>query len=249
MIVTWIVGFALLASVGAVAGAASFLLFPQRVRERLLPFLISYATGALLGAALLGLLPRAVEQGGLLLSLGGVLGGLIGFFVLERLLIWRHCHYEGSCELHGAAGPLILVGDALHNFVDGIVLTAAFLASVPLGVATGIAVIAHELPQEVGDFAVLLDSGFTRDRALKWNLISGMATLPGALLGYVALEQSQGFIAPILALSAASFLYIGLADLIPGLHRRIGSETGFGQLLLILAGVGTVVVLRFHHEG
>ena len=244
----WILGFALLGSVGAIGVAALFLLFPKRVRERLVPFLVSYATGTLLGASLLGLLPEAIEQGGLLPGLGSVLAGLIAFFVLERFLIWRHCHHEGPCEVHGAAGQLILVGDALHNFVDGAVIAAAFLSSVPLGIATGIAVIAHELPQEVGDFSILLDSGFSSRRALTWNLVSGSTTIPGALLAYVGLQQLPQFNATILALSAASFLYIGLADLVPGLHRRIGAETGLGQLFLILAGVGTNLLLRMHQN-
>ncbi len=246
MVLAWILGFAFLGSVGAIAGAASFLLFPKQVRKRLVPYLVSYATGTLLGAALLGLLPEAIEQGGALPSLGVVLAGLIGFFVLERFLIWRHCHYDGPCEVHGAAGQLILVGDAMHNFVDGAVIAAAFLTSVPLGIATGIAVIAHELPQEVGDFAILLDDGFSRRRALSWNLASGSATIPGALLAYAGLQELPQLNATILALSAASFLYIGLADLVPGLHRRIGAETGFGQLVLVLAGVGTIVLLRMH---
>jgi len=248
MVLTWIIGFALLGSVGAIAGAASFLLFPKPVRERLVPFLVSYATGTLLGAALLGLLPQAIEQGSPLSSLGAVLAGLIGFFILERFLIWRHCHQDGPCEVHGTAGQLILVGDALHNFVDGAVIAAAFLTSVPLGIATGIAVIAHELPQEVGDFAILLDNGFSRQRALMWNLVSGSTTIPGALLAYVGLQHMPEFNATILALSAASFLYIGLADLVPGLHRRIGAETGLGQLFLIVAGVGTILMLRMHQQ-
>lgn len=225
----WILGFAILGSVGAIGGAALFLMFPKSVRERLVPFLVSYATGTLLGASLLGLLPHAIEQGGLLPSLSSVLAGLIVFFVLERFLIWRHCHHEGGCEVHGAAGQLILVGDALHNFADG-------------------AVIAHELPQEVGDFAILLDNGFTRMRALKWNLISGITTIPGALLAYAGLQHLPQLNATILAFSAASFLYIGLADLVPGLHRRIGAETGLGQLFLILAGVGTILMLRMHQH-
>ncbi|MEO5864789.1 MAG: ZIP family metal transporter [Nitrospiraceae bacterium] len=178
MVLMWILGFALIGSVGAIGAAALFLAFSKNVRERLVPFLVSYATGSLLGAALLGLLPEAIEQGDLTSSLGTVLVGLLVLFVLERLLIWRHCHAEGPCEVHGTAGSLILVGDALHNFVDGAVIAAAFMSSVPLGVATGIAVIAHELPQEVGDFAILLDNGFTRMRALKWNLISGITTIP-----------------------------------------------------------------------
>ena len=249
MVLIWILGFALLGGVGAIAAAATFLLFPKGARERAVPFLISYATGTLLGAALLGLLPQAVEQGGLVETFASVLTGLILFFLLERLLIWRHCHIAGPCEVHGTAGHLILIGDALHNFVDGIVISAAFISSIPLGIVTGIAVIAHELPQEVGDFAVLLDNGFSRGRALKWNLISGSATIPGALLGYLSLEESHRLMGPILALSAASFLYIGLADLIPGLHRRIGSEAGIAQFLLLLAGVGTIVILQLSHGG
>jgi zinc and cadmium transporter len=248
MVLTWILGFALLGSVGAVGGAALFLLFPKQIRERLVPFLVSYATGTLLGASFLGLLPQAIEQGGLLSSLGAVLAGLIVFFVLERFLIWRHCHREGACEVHGAAGQLILVGDALHNFADGAVIAAAFMSSVPLGIATGIAVIAHELPQEVGDFAILLDNGFSPRRALTWNLVSGSTTIPGALLVYIGLQQAPQFNATILAFSAASFLYIGLADLVPGLHQRIGAETGLGQLFLILAGVGTILLLSMHHN-
>jgi zinc and cadmium transporter len=209
---------------------------------------VSYATGTLLGASFLGLLPQAIEQGSLLPSLGTVLAGLIVFFVLERFLIWRHCHHEGPCEVHGTGGQLILVGDALHNFADGAVIAAAFMSSVPLGIATGIAVIAHELPQEVGDFAILLDNGFSPLRALKWNLVSGIATLPGALLAYIGLQQAPQFTATILTLSAASFLYIGLADLVPGLHRRIGAGTGLGQLFLILAGIGTILLLHMHHN-
>lgn len=242
----WIVGFAILGSVGAIGGAGTFLLFPKDARERAVPFLVSYATGTLLGTALLGLLPQAIKQGDLLVSLQVVLAGLIGLFVLERLLIWRHCHHAGPCEVHGTAGYLLLMGDALHNFVDGAVIAAAFLVSVPLGIATGIAVIAHELPQELGDFAILLDSGFSARRALIWNLISGSTTLPGALLAYVGLRQMPELNATILALSAASFLYIGLADLVPGLHRRIGAETGLAQLFLVLIGVGTIMLLQAH---
>ncbi|GKS60130.1 ZIP family metal transporter [Nitrospira sp.] len=245
--IPWIVGFSLLGSVGAIAGAASFLLFPKEIRDRLVPFLVSYATGALLGAALLGLLPRAIEAGGVSMSLGVVLAGLLLFFVLERLLLWRHCHHEGPCDVHGAAGHLVLMGDALHNFVDGAVIAAAFMTSIPLGIATGVAVIAHEVPQEVGDFAILLDNGFTPRRALVWNLVSGSTTIPGALLAYMGLQQLPQWTAVMLALSASSFLYIGLADLVPGLHQRIGPQTGVAQVGLILAGIGTIVLLRLAH--
>ncbi len=243
-IVLWILGFTLLGSVGAIAGAATVLLLPPEVRARLIPFLVSYATGTLLGAALLGLLPRAIEAGGLRDSLSGVLVGLILFFVLERFFIWRHCHDNGACNLHGTAGPLILLGDAMHNFVDGAVIAAAFLSSVPLGIATGVAVIAHELPQELGDFAVLLDNGFSPRRALWWNLVSGSTAIPGAILAYLGLQDFEEWTALVLALSAASFLYIGLADLMPSLHQRIGPAAGLGQLVSLLGGVGTILLLQ-----
>jgi zinc and cadmium transporter len=246
-VVPWIFGFAILGSVGAIVGAASFLLFPKPVRERLVPVLVSYATGALLGAALLGLLPDAIQRTGSEPILATVLAGLILFFVLERIVIWRHCHVMGRCEVHKTAGYLILIGDALHNFVDGIVITAAFLSSVPLGISVGVAVLVHEVPQEVGDFAILLDNGFTRKQALGWNLISGAATVPGALAGYIGLLQVSAGMPYILALSAASFLYIGLADLIPGLQGRIGAEPGVTQFLVMLSGVGTIILLRTLH--
>lgn len=247
MVLTWIVGFAFLGSVAAIGGAASFLLFPQAVRERLVPILVSYATGTLLGAALLGLLTDALGRSRPEIMMATVLAGLILFFVLERIVIWRHCHVVGRCEVHKTAGYLILIGDALHNFVDGIVIATAFLSSVPLGIAVGLAVFVHEVPQEVGDFAILLDNGFTRPQALRWNLVSGAATVPGALAGYIGLQQVSIVMPYVLALSAASFLYIGLADLIPGLQGRIGAEPGVTQFLVMLMGIGTIILLRTLH--
>ena len=244
----WTLAFCLFGSVGAVGAATLLLVVPKRVRQALVPLLVSYATGSLLAAALLGLLPHAMEHAAPTSVLQTVLVGLMGFFVLERLVLWRHCHVEGACEVHGAAGPLILIGDALHNFVDGVAVAAAFLTSIPLGMATGVAVIAHELPQEIGDFAILLDSRFGPGRALLWNLISGIAMFPGAVLGYVALERAGTALPYVLGLSAASFLYIGLADLIPGLHRRLEAGAGVTHLLLMLSGIGTIVLLGFLHD-
>lgn len=244
----WILGFAILGSVGAVAGAGTLLLFPKRTRETVVPYLISYATGTLLAAALLGLLHHAIEASSAKAILATTVAGLFVFFLLERTVIWRHCHAVGPCEIHRTAGYLILVGDALHNFVDGIVIAAAFLSSVPLGIATGLAVIAHELPQEVSDFAILLDSGFESAQAFQWNVISSAATLPGALIGYGLLSQVEQVVPHLLGLAAASFLYIGLADLIPGLQGRIGPEIGVRQALVMLAGVATIVMLQVHRQ-
>ena len=166
--------------------------------------------------------------------------------MLEKLVIWRHCH-DGECEIHGAAGPLILFGDAFHNFVDGIVIAAAFLVSIPLGAATALAVIAHEVPQEVGDFAILLDSGYSRQKAFVYNLLSSSVTLPAAIIAYFSLKAIQAVIPYILALSAASFIYIAMADLIPELHKRFGVRTSVRQFILFILGIGTILFFRLSH--
>ena len=144
--------------------AASVLALPEELRRSLLPLLLSYATGTLLGAAFLGLLPESLERAAPMAVSSTILVGILLFFLLERLVIWHHCHakicYSEICEVHGHAGPLILIGGALHHFVDGFIIAAAFLTSFPLGVAAAVAVFAHEIPQEVGDFAILLDSGY-----------------------------------------------------------------------------------------
>lgn len=242
--VLWILLFSLLSSVGAVGAAALLLLAPDRTRQWLQPYLVSFATGTLLTSALVELLPHAIEHLGVVPSLSLVLGGLVLFFILERLMIWRHCHVIGHCETHRTAGHLILIGDTLHNFVDGIVLAAAFLSSLPLGIATGLAIIAHEVPQEVGDFAILIESGFSKKRAFIWNMLSGSATIPGALISLVALESIQPATPYVLSLSAAGFLYIGLADLIPGLQERLRPGIGAAQFLFIILGIATI--LLFH---
>jgi zinc and cadmium transporter len=248
VLLAWIVAFSLVGSVGAVAGAALFLAFPERTQKALVPNLVGYAVGTLLAAAFLGLLPRALEQAPPASVMASALFGMVLFFVLEKLVLWRHCHLE-ECETHTAVAPLILVGDAFHNFVDGIVIAAAFLSSIPLGIATAIAVTVHEVPQEVGDFAILLHSGYPRRRALVWNTLSSLATLPGAILAYYSLTAASGAVPFVLAVSAASFIYIAAADLIPGLHRQEREASGAWQVLLMLAGIGTILLVRMLHRG
>jgi len=246
VLLAWVLVFSLLGSIGAAAGAALLLVFPTAVRRALVPVLVGYAVGVLLGAALLGMIPTALTRGPSTTILPTLLAGIVLFFVLEKLVLWRHCH-DADCEVHGRAGPLILIGDAFHNFVDGVVIAAAFLVSVPLGIGTALAVIAHEVPQEVGDFAILLDSGYSRAKAFWLNLLSSAATLPGALAGYFWLAQMTPAITYILALSAASFIYIALADLIPALHRRVTPANSVLQLALLLAGIGTIALMRLGH--
>jgi zinc and cadmium transporter len=246
MLLSWIIVFSILGSVGAILGAAMLLSFPAKMRTTLLPCLLSYATGTLLGAAFLGMIPKSMQQATALSVSSTILAGIVMFFFLEKMIIWRHCH-DAKCEVHSSAGPLILIGDAFHNFVDGFVITAAFLTSVPLGIVASLAVIAHEIPQEVGDFAILLESGYSRKRALVLNMLSSLTTLPGALIAYFYLGTTMEAVPYILAISAASFIYIAVADLVPSMHHQIGIKSAVQQLLLILAGIVTIAYFQFMH--
>ena len=179
----WIILFSLLGSVGAVLGARVVLLLPEKHRKILVTKLISYATGTLLGAVFLGLVPKALKESSSPGIIVWLLWGILFFFVMEKLILWRHCHLP-ECDVHASAGPLLLIGDAVHNFTDGVIIAGAFLLSLPLGIATGLAVISHEIPQELGDFAILLETGYSRGKALLYNTVSALTTLPGAILGY-----------------------------------------------------------------
>ena len=214
--------------------------------------LISYAIGALLGAAFLEILPHALEHGDVHRMTSTVLFGILVFFVLEKLVLWRHCHHD-HCEAHdahapahdhGRSGLLILIGDTFHNFVDGILIAAAFLESTQLGIVTALAIIAHEIPQEVGDYLILLHSGYSRARALAFNLLSSLATLVGAMLAYFALSQLTEWIPTLLGLAAASMIYVAVADLIPSLHKRTELKATLQQISLIVLGVASIVVAR-----
>jgi len=223
-----IIIFTLTGGLLSVAAAGLFLLIPNRYHTRILPHGLSFAVGALLSVAFLDLLPDALDTAGEKHTqslLATVLVGIIGFFLLEKFLLWRHCH-AGDCIAHNkgrshrSAGALIILGDAIHNFVDGILIAAAFLTDTHLGVITSIAITAHEIPQEIGDFAILIQSGYSRAKALRYNLMSSLSTLVGGVLAYFSLEHLHEMLPYILALAASSFLYVAVADLIPSLHQR-----------------------------
>jgi zinc and cadmium transporter len=231
------------------AGLASVAL---ALRAAWVPMLVSYAIGALLGAAFLEVIPHAFEKGNSQQAAMAILGGIFAFFVLEKLLLWRHCHTE-NCEVHDPHGPpqaaahdhgrsatLIVVGDTVHNFVDGVLIAAAFLQSIELGIVTAIAIIAHEIPQEMGDFLILLHSGFSKAKAFAVNMLSSLATVVGGLLGYYALQVFDGLQSTLLGIVAASMIYVAVADLIPGLHRRPELRDTAFQALLIALGIGTI---------
>ncbi|SEN62269.1 ZIP family metal transporter [Nitrosomonas marina] len=232
--------------------------------------LVSFAIGALLGAAFLNILPEAFElsdnpaQVTIL-----VLFGILLFFILEKLVLWRHCHME-DCEAHspataaeqtvptvatvtassyytnehehdrGRSGMMIMIGDTFHNFVDGILIAAAFMVDTQLGIVTSIAIIAHEIPQEAGDFIILLNSGYSRRMAFLMNLLSSFATLVGGVLAYFMLNTLDFLILPLLGLASASMIYVALSDLIPGLHKRPEIGATIQQVTLILAGIGLI---------
>ncbi len=246
-LLAWIILFCLLGGVLSVVAAGMFLVLRESQRTTLLPHLVSFATGTLLGAAFLGLLPHALDLAGdsdVHTVPLAVLLGLLGFFLLEKLVIWRHCH-EDHCAVHGSepaehnhsTGTMILIGDGLHNFLDGILIAGAFLTDIHLGIVTSLAVAAHEIPQEVGDFAVLLHSGYTRGKAFFYNVLSSLTTVVGGVLAWYTLQDLQPLLPFVLAVAASSFIYIAVADLIPSLHQRVEGRATLQQVTLIAIGV------------
>lgn len=258
----WII---LATTAGGVASVLAAWLIASRASAAQVPVLISYAVGALLGAVFIELVPHVFNRSGnLQVTAATILGGLMLFFILEKLVLWRHCHIE-ECEAHdphapqegahtpalpaapmanhhdhGRSGTMILIGDTFHNFVDGVLIAAAFLADVQLGIVTAVAIIAHEVPQEVGDFLILLHSGFTKRYAFALNLLSSAAMVLGGVLAYFALQTMEKWVDVLIALAAASMLYVAVADLIPGLHRRPELRATVQQVALIALGIGTI---------
>ena len=244
--------FTVASGVLSAAIASSFLLLPERRRQALLPHLVSFATGALLGAALLALLPHAIETAGAgnahKVGLALVLG-ILAFFVLEKLVLWRHCH-DDPCEAHApqdrhrdrASAIMILWGDGFHNALDGVLIAAAFMTDTHLGIVTAIAVFAHEIPQEVGDLAILINGGMSRGRALAMNVAVSLTSVIGAVIAYLALGQAMQVLPYAIAVAASSFLYISVADLIPGLHRRVDARASTQQVALILLGMAVIYI-------
>ncbi|HEY0941399.1 MAG TPA: ZIP family metal transporter [Steroidobacter sp.] len=280
-LLSWIVLFTALGGMLSALAASLFLAVSDQVRTRVLPHLVSFATGALLSAALLGLLPHAIQSAGISRTheIGlTLLAGLLLFFVLEKMVLWRHCH-EDVCEVHlnpephahshapihahalhvhaghnhhhahkhergrdHASAMLILIGDGFHNVLDGVLIAAAFMTDVHLGVVTAIAVCAHEIPQEVGDLAILLNGGMGRLKALTLNLLTSITSVLGGVAAYFAMAQVQGVLPYVIAIAASSFLYIAVADLIPGLHRKVDPGSGAWQLGFIVLGVAVISI-------
>lgn len=211
----------------------------------LVPTLIAYATGILLAAAFLGLIPEAIEavDGEAHVIMPFILGGILFFFFMEKIVIWRNCR-DNACEVHShASGPIILLGDSLHNLTDGLVIAAAFLVDFALGIAAGITILIHELAHETGDFGILLHTGYSKKKAFTYNIVSSSTTIPAAIIGYFLLGNILFVVPFLLAIAAASFIYIALTDLTPELHKHTSLKYSFRQLILLLAGILTMFIL------
>jgi zinc and cadmium transporter len=241
-----ILGASLLGGLLTVLLAGTVLAMRASLVDRALPRLVSFSTGALLGAALMGMIPHAAESLPVATVAQVVLAGLILFFVLEKLLVWRHCH-KHDCDVHASSGPLLLVGDAVHNFVDGVVIAGAFLTSTSLGIATALSTIAHEVPQELGEYMVYRRSGYTWRRALFLNAATSLTSVVGAVLGYLFLSQMRAVGPYLLAFAAAGFLYVALADLIPAQRGKMSLRLTLLDLLLVVAGIGVIALVAHGH--
>ena len=314
-ILVWIILFSLIGGALSVAGAA---LVALNARTSAVPLLISYAIGAMLGAVFLEILPEGIKVAPDIHTFTAtVLFGILLFFALEKLVIWRHCHGD-HCEVHaihtedecpdksmvrqahhervgalcaslklvegqdkaalqtpalkikyraasrapasviktpqihshdsGRSGMMVMIGDTFHNFVDGILIASAFMVDVKVGIVTALAIIAHEIPQEVGDFLILLHSGYSKKQAFIFNLVSSFATVVGGTIAYFALSHVQGWVPTILGLAASSMLYVAVADLIPSLHKRTELRATISQLSLILCGVASIWLTGYFLE-
>ena len=241
-------------TLGGVLSISAAAVFSFALLSRLVERMVSLSVGIMLATSLLHALPEAFESGADPRTLfATLLGGLLTFFILEKLAILRHSHHhEGDGHHHahghdaheaGKSGWLILVGDGMHNFTDGILIAAAFLANPELGIVTGLAIIAHEIPQEIGDFIVLLNAGFSRLRAYVFNLLCSLMAIAGGLLGYFTLDKASGLIPYVLVFASSGFIYIAVSDLMPQMQRRATVRESVPQVILIALGVCLVLFL------
>ena len=210
-------------------------------------FLVAFSTGALLGGAFLHLLPEAIEEKPGLEIYIYLLFGIMIFYLLERVLKWHHCHEEDHCETHTFT-HMSLIGDGLHNFLDGLVIVSAFSVSPGVGLATTLAVASHEIPQEFGDFGILIHGGFSRLKALTWNFLSAITAVLGAIVGYFLINNIESISLILLPLAAGGFIYISMSDLIPELHKENDLKKSFISFVMFLAGLGFMYFIKVTFE-
>jgi len=246
MVLIWIIVSTFLVSLISLVG-----IFTLAIKEKLLKSilfcLIGFSAGALIGGAFLHILPEALQESSSQAVFHYLILGIILFFLMERYFYWRHCH-EGACDIH-AFTYLNLIGDGLHNFIDGMVIAASFIVSVKLGVITTLAVIFHEIPQELGDFGVLVYGGFSKQKALLYNFISALAAMVGAITGYFISGVAGGFSNFILPLTAGGFIYIATSDLIPEIHKEKDQRRASAAFVAFLFGIAFMAAARLLLRG
>lgn len=231
-------------SIGSIALGSLLFLLDNNKLEKVSTYLTYLAGGTLLGAAFLGMIPRAAEMMNISLLLKLILAGLLFFFILEKFILWRTCRNK-ECERHvHAVAPMILFGDAFHNAIDGIVIAASFLTSMELGLFVTLSVVMHEIPQELGDFGILIKSGLSRKKALLYNMLSGSTAIVTGIAAFYFLDSVKSLIPYALAFSASSFLYIALADLIPEMHKKTKVKDSIMQFLLIVSGILIIYLVK-----
>lgn len=235
------------ASVGSVILSGSLLLLSNKWLGKVSSYLLYLAGGTLLGSALLGLIPEAAETLDIHTIMLWLLIGLIMFFLLEKIILWRTCHNENCERQNHTAAPMIIIGDAFHNAIDGVVIAASFLTSTELGLFVTISVVLHEIPQELGDFGILIKCGYSRKKALWYNLLSGSSSLVAGILAYFVLDVVQAFVPYTIVIAAAGFLYVSLADLIPEMHKETKPKESLIQIFLILTGIAIIFISTAEH--
>ena len=245
----YIIGSVILVSVVSLIGIAG-LLFSKKDLSTVLLFLVSFAAGALLGDVFIHLLPESVETYGIGISTSiYILLGILFFFGLEKFIHWRHCHTTGECDIHGherhphGLAIMNLVGDGFHNLIDGVIIGASYLLSIPVGIATTIAVILHEVPQEVGDYGVLLHAGLSKAKALMFNFFTALLAVFGAVIAILLSSWVENLTNVLILITAGGFIYIAGTDLIPELHKQNTTKISILQLLGIILGIGVMLLL------
>ncbi|MDD2689565.1 MAG: ZIP family metal transporter [Candidatus Omnitrophica bacterium] len=234
MILALILSSTLLVSLISLVGIFT-LLIKDKLLGKILFILIGFSAGALIGSAFLHILPEAIKKSNSIAVFYYLILGLVLFFLLERYFYWRHCH-EGVCDIH-AFSYLNLIGDGFHNFIDGMVIAASFTLSIKLGLVTTLAIILHEIPQEIGDFGVLIYGGFSKQKALFYNFISALMAMIGAIAGFFLSDFALGFSNFILPLTAGGFVYIAASDLIPEIHREKNLRRSTAAFIAFLFGI------------
>jgi zinc and cadmium transporter len=228
--------------VSAVSLIGVFILaFNPKILNKILPMLVAFAAGALLGASFFDLIPESIHELGDINGPLYIAVGIIIFMMLENVLHWHHAHHNNCEDCHPSpTGYAILLGDGLHNFLDGVLIASAFMLNIPAGIAVTIAVILHEIPQEVGDFAIVIDSGFTRAKAIWFNLLSALFAMVGGMTAFFALQYVEGGIPYLVAVGAGGFLYIALVDIVGGFKHKTKSNQSVSQMLALVLGLAVI---------